>query len=1048
MMLGRGVAVAFVKFTSALSDKSKLVQKLIQQTDNRVVVDLEKVQACSMEIDGINKSARVEDRVVAMFHASLGLLSNLCHGRNRHTVSIIRANAEYFGVTYNMLMEIIICDRILFSIRKRCCQLFECLWLDQDPHEQVPAINLMRICPTFHLHLCKLPHASASAAHGEALHEAGSVFEYVHIRDFCVKYLDSISFVELDNAPKNSFLCSVLMLLHKLAKFGCYHVLKSQGAFKQRHPDLHTIRPVVDTLVRMLNESFYVYSHRHQVEVGSRYQMNEETLLLLNLRESILTVLMLIFDFEIDDRISTFFDFFNEKLLTTNGDGRSHAQSPPRGAVSATEASKSAKALASSFSRNLGAVPGVHGSRASGLSGEWLRSDLDEASAALFHTRILSSGVSGGGDGVHAGSLLTNELLHILRYESPSIRAAAFTLLSRHMSHREILVRTLARTQILFDREDVLLYFDAMQCVSDLRKHTRWLESVQEVLRHSAKQTCHSALCRLRSMLEPRHRAQQPMAEAPCTLGPCESKGELRSEQRFKFQNILRELNAHTYVLSIIHLNKSVKAIKVLVPKTPSKPSQAANVADPIEFDNPVSYTDLLQEAYQFIVNFCPGNLDNQELMFVYLPYFVTHHTQMPELMTATAATACIQDNLNLSNTVSIDLVRAVFEALLHNQRVRDSGLLWLTFLAEIIEPANHLSRRNQNLVIKCLIEFGEGVLLLYRTVAEQVERTRLLAACQNEMPISNDTIAYHLACLKLLVRCCSKQNQDGSLYVRTLFRLSDLVCSALQLRQGAREDARRVSHASSRERRMSRMSFKKHAGGMPDVVARALKTPLLQLLLEAFVLFEGDGSSDQLSSADSWIWTTNLQNFLMTSQLGDVSLLQMLIDEIRDFVSKSQPPGETDEDGEFSAYIYNAVLPFIAGYAKLHVTDTMRFSPVFQGILESMSSVLHYLQIHANRRSHSDIICTVASELHIRLDDLDYPPVHRETAAAKAELLEVSSANEYLHKWRSFCDDFAVMVGTRDAKRFLGIGTQNLALLLSQNSTIMGARFNYPTLL
>jgi hypothetical protein len=473
------------------------------------------------------------------------------------------------------------------------------------------------------------------------------------------------------------------------------------------------------------------------------------------------------------------------------------------------------------------------------------------------------------------------------------------------------------------------------------------------------------------------------------------------------------------------------------------------------EFENVVSYTDLLQEAYRFIFNFCPGNVDNQELMFSYLPYFVTHHTQMPELMTAAAATACIQDNLSLCNMVRVDLVRAIFEGLLHNQRLRETECLWLTFLGELIEPAHHLSRRNQNLIIKCLLEYGEGVLLLYRTVAEQVDRTRLLAVCENAIPISDKTIAYHLACLKLLVRCCSKQNQDGALYVRTLFRLSDLVCSALQLRQVGSEDIRRSSHASSRERRMSRFSLKKTvAGSMPDAVARALKTPLLQLLLEAFVLFEGDGASDQLSSADSWIWTTNLQNFMMVSQLGDISLFQMLLNEMTDFVGRCQGGGggggEVHAGGEFSTYIYDAVLPFMAGYAKLYVTDTMRFSPVYQGILESMRSLLHLLQLHSTCRSHSDIILTVASELHIRLDEMDRDPMHRgDTLTPDASgLLETSSAGHYLQKWRSFCDDFAMMVGTRDAKRFLGVGTQNLALLLGQNDQLKGARFTYPTLL
>ena len=355
-------------------------------------------------------------------------------------------------------------------------------------------------------------------------------------------------------------------------------------------------------------------------------------------------------------------------------------------------------------------------------------------------------------------------LLDLARYDSTELRAMAFVMMERHIAQRAALARALRGTQVLVLPEVIRAYSQAEVDISELRRQRKWLASDDDVRKRDARATCTAVLERLGAMCR---------VDASAALQIAGVDVVMTAKTAEKFALMLVNLGAHKMVFDILRI--PLKRVPAVISGEPDEPEEP-------------EMRDVFQTAYNFLRDYASHQCA-KGLVFKEVGLYQAH-MGIRELNVADAIASCLHRSPELASTVPDSLVQAFFNLIVH-YGLKPRWLRLLRAMAVVEEPSEggeapggpseRPLRRNQDLIMRCIVEFEAETALLWKNTEGRIERRRLLAARDHTREIGSLAM-YHISYVDLLAGCCRGKNPTSELKASGLLSIHEVMSVLLDL--------------------------------------------------------------------------------------------------------------------------------------------------------------------------------------------------------------------------------------------------------------------------
>jgi hypothetical protein len=193
-------------------------------------------------------------------------------------------------------------DDMTFAIRSRACNLIQSMYIDCDPYQPVSLLNLTRVWTSV-----LPPDSNDELKHimgGDALPE---------LKTCLVDILSRRKQTNVPDVMENKLTMNLVNIIDSLTKFGFYHQFddKHRGT-RANFPE---IRKVVDPLLGILDgRTDYCPTQAGVSTFFSRFEVNDQTMVVMDLKIAVLQVFNNFFACAQNERIDRFAMFWTEVL--------------------------------------------------------------------------------------------------------------------------------------------------------------------------------------------------------------------------------------------------------------------------------------------------------------------------------------------------------------------------------------------------------------------------------------------------------------------------------------------------------------------------------------------------------------------------------------------------------------------------------------------------------------------------------------------------------------------------------------------------------------
>jgi hypothetical protein len=232
----------------------------------------------------------------------MDLVELACRGRNVNAIGVLEPMKEKLGIKYEQLLKIMRMDDMTFAIRSRACNLIQSMYIDCDPYQPVSLLNLTRVWTSV-----LPPDSNDELKHimgGDALPE---------LKTCLVDILSRRKQTNVPDVMENKLTMNLVNIIDSLTKFGFYHQfdVKHRGT-RANFPE---IRKVVDPLLGILDgRTDYCPTQAGVSTFFSRFEVNDQTMVVMDLKIAVLQVFNNFFACAQNERIDRFAMFWTEVL--------------------------------------------------------------------------------------------------------------------------------------------------------------------------------------------------------------------------------------------------------------------------------------------------------------------------------------------------------------------------------------------------------------------------------------------------------------------------------------------------------------------------------------------------------------------------------------------------------------------------------------------------------------------------------------------------------------------------------------------------------------
>lgn len=615
----------------------------------------------------IEKFVRVaEPQLLSYFIDTINLFSNLCRGRNEMTSEVIST-----VMTYELVFTVIQNRNLPAHLRTAFCELLLVLYVDVNPHEQQPLVNLTRVWSDLEKSAIGPGSRAASNSGGSGrarLQEQAAQFE--GLKAFIKQHLRRNHMQIVDDISTNSLTLSILTVLKNLVSFGFFNPTT----------DTKEIEDLIPPLIAVLDgRSDRMTKKQVEDSVASnlRYVRNDKTMIVMEAKYNICIILNYISDIRLDHRLTSLLNIFKKRVEPYGYDKTTR---------NLHNALAQAKAQASS------ALLG---------GGEEDVPLLDDEAVEKINDVLNVLEIDRSG-----------ELIPILRdlvmYNLPMLATTSGNLLVRHFSQRVEILNGLQQVQILITQKNVTTYKNVQQKLETLRN---WKNMpVEELL---------------------------SMIEGLASL--CNNGRRLKYQVNSEHQRILHNLSAHQIIVDMLPSSKIRRDMY-----------------------------ELHRVCFNFLKEFCRDNKENQMALFRHLNTFMRYLGR--DVDAAYMIKELIKDNRLLASQVTESQARMIVNAIADGCKYPH----FIELLENLCIVNGRPLRRNQNMVLKLMIEKQQDTLLLFNTPASVQQRNQLIKA-KDHINNPEGLLNYHMKVIDLIGKCARGKIYEAEIKCQSLYSINDV---------------------------------------------------------------------------------------------------------------------------------------------------------------------------------------------------------------------------------------------------------------------------------
>jgi hypothetical protein len=303
-------------------------------------------------------------------------------------------------------------------------------------------------------------------------------------------------------------------------------------------------------------------------------------------------------------------------------------------------------------------------------------------------------------------------LLDLQRYDNPELANSALNLLFRMHHQKEELSGLLLRLELLVSRQMVRSYNELNNNTSKLR---------QLVTGDSADRMQGAETQRLKELIDN-------------IVNDAKQNGQ-------RAQRIMRNLKAHRIATNTLKRT----------------------------FYDPTTQSVVWQCCTKLLIEFVRNNPQNQQLLFRELEFFISR-LNIPDMPFLLAE--IVRHNRTLCTSIEERHVRNYIDTMAEQEGL---SARYLSFLRSVVFPEGKPLKRNQNFVIKSLMERKKDVIVLFED--KQGIRDRNKRISKNEHINEPDGLLnYHIALLQLMCDCGEGKNHVAEVKLQSLLSIDAII--------------------------------------------------------------------------------------------------------------------------------------------------------------------------------------------------------------------------------------------------------------------------------
>ena len=329
-------------------------------------------------------------------------------------------------------------------------------------------------------------------------------------------------------------------------------------------------------------------------------------------------------------------------------------------------------------------------------------------------------------------------LTDLVLYEYSKLSTIANHLLIRNFSQKEEIKKSVLITQLLVSDESAKTYEIALHQLEILKTwRNEPIDKIIQCIDHLSKLTI---LADVGEEQEDSGKANASQSDA----GKGEKMTYIKPHQR-----ILHNLHGHLIIIEI--LNYSINQHKSM---------------------HEYGIFELYKTAFTFLKHFCGENTENQNSLFPYFHIFLKFLTK--NVGASYFILELVKENYNIATQISENQIRSIVSA------ISDAGCKYPHFI-EILECLCILKkqkktiRKNQNLVLKLILEKQGDTLLLFNNHSDIQKRNQLILE-KDHVVHKEGLLNYHMKLIDLISKCAKGKIYEAEIKCQSIFSLNDVI--------------------------------------------------------------------------------------------------------------------------------------------------------------------------------------------------------------------------------------------------------------------------------
>ena len=244
-----------------------------------------------------------DEKQFRFYVQTVNLVAELCKGRNRHVTDWMLNNADRFGYKYQDVLRMVFSRELPNKFKATLLTLLRALYIDREPCEDIPALNLIRVWPAV-APKCVENRWTKADPWAQFPGELRPTHRFSDLKDHMRSHFEANSGFDSERVELSKYTHELVNIAYQLLKFGFFFDEVGPRDLKQASEQL--LEPLMG-LLDGSNETIYIIEDR--------------TKPIFNAKLTIGDIFIYMFDCRQERRLEMVFDFYIKEFEASDQKG-------------------------------------------------------------------------------------------------------------------------------------------------------------------------------------------------------------------------------------------------------------------------------------------------------------------------------------------------------------------------------------------------------------------------------------------------------------------------------------------------------------------------------------------------------------------------------------------------------------------------------------------------------------------------------------------------------------------------------------------------------